>query len=153
MLRLKEDQDGAEPASNSVSAGNLLRLASFLDEPGLRAKADKIFEAYSQRLAKIPLAIPEMARALMSRDTPPPQIIITGSKTSSKAKEMIQRVQTKLMPSTTLILADGNKDSILYKKMKLLSDLDHSKVQAFVCKNMTCSAPVESTQELEKLLL
>ena len=68
-------QDGAEPASNSVAAWNLLRLASFLDKPELRERAAKVFEAFSERLAKIPMALPEMASAFLFNPT---QIIITG---------------------------------------------------------------------------
>lgn len=72
----KPNQDGAEPASNSVAASNLLRLSSFLDKPDCKEKAMKIFEAFSERLAKIPMALPEMASALVFN---PSQIIITGA--------------------------------------------------------------------------
>ena len=68
-------QDGAEPASNSVAAMNLLRLSSFLDKPEYKERAMKIFEAFSERLAKIPMALPEMASALTFNPT---EIIITG---------------------------------------------------------------------------
>ena len=66
-MRLKDDQDGAEPATNSVAAANLVRLASLLDKPDLAAKADGIFGIFHERLTKIPLALPEMARALLAR--------------------------------------------------------------------------------------
>ena len=69
-------QDGAEPASNSVAALNLLRLSSFLDKPDYKERAMKVFEAFSERLTKIPMALPEMASALAFNPT---QIIITGS--------------------------------------------------------------------------
>jgi uncharacterized protein YyaL (SSP411 family) len=72
---MKEDQDGAEPASNSVAAMNLLRLASLLDKEEHRTKAGKIFEAFAERLGKIPLALPEMTSALTFKPT---QIILTG---------------------------------------------------------------------------
>ena len=72
----KPNQDGAEPASNSVAASNLLRLSSFLDKPDLKERATKVFEAFSERLAKIPMALPEMASALVFNPT---QIIITGT--------------------------------------------------------------------------
>ena len=58
-----------------MAAWNLLRLSSFLDEPELRERAAKVTEAFSERLAKIPMALPEMASALLFSPT---QIIITG---------------------------------------------------------------------------
>ena len=65
---------------------------------------------------------------------------------------MISLVQSRLLPGKILILADGNKDSILYGNLKLLKEIDPSPGKAFVCKNFACSAPVSSVEELEKLL-
>ena len=68
------DQDGAEPSANSVSAMNLLRLSQILDQPDWRQKAVTIFRAFSERLEKIPLALPEMVSALMFYQSPAKQV-------------------------------------------------------------------------------
>lgn len=57
------DQDGAEPAANSVTVTNLLRAASYSGHMEWVEKAGQILAAFSERLQKIPLALPEMARA------------------------------------------------------------------------------------------
>ena len=36
VLRLKEDQDGAEPSGNSVSSLNLLKLSTYMENPEYR---------------------------------------------------------------------------------------------------------------------
>ena len=57
------DQDGAEPTANSVTVTNLLRAASYSGHTDWVEKAGQILAAFSERLQKIPIALPEMARA------------------------------------------------------------------------------------------
>ncbi len=42
-------QDGAEPASNSVSAMNLVRLYKLTGDPTYRARAEQLFRLFSSR--------------------------------------------------------------------------------------------------------
>src|SRR5207253_4289099 len=46
-LRLKDDNDSAEPAANSVAALNLLRLAQFRNDKQLQDRAKKTIDAFS----------------------------------------------------------------------------------------------------------
>lgn len=57
------DQDGAEPNANSVAVTNLLRAACYSGHMDWVEKAGQILAAFSERLLKIPVALPEMARA------------------------------------------------------------------------------------------
>lgn len=57
------DQDGAEPAANSITVTNLLRAACYSGHTEWVEKAGQILTAFSERLQKIPIALPEMARA------------------------------------------------------------------------------------------
>lgn len=57
------DQDGAEPTANSVTVTNLLRAACYSGHMAWVEKAGQILAAFSERLQKIPITLPEMARA------------------------------------------------------------------------------------------
>lgn len=57
------DQDGAEPTANSVTVTNLLRAACYSGHMEWVEKAGQILAAFSERLKKIPITLPEMARA------------------------------------------------------------------------------------------
>ena len=71
------DQDGAEPSGNSVSAMNLLRLASFLNRPEWLHQAVDLLKLFSERLNKIPMAVPEMVSALLFYHESPKQVSTT----------------------------------------------------------------------------
>lgn len=58
------DQDGAEPSANSVSAHNLLRLHGFTGHKDWIDKCVCLLTAFSERMRRVPVALPEMARAL-----------------------------------------------------------------------------------------
>ena len=62
-LRMKEDQDGAEPAASSVAVSNLLRLAAYSTPDAaskLQDKASRTLAAFSERLDGMPIALTQM---------------------------------------------------------------------------------------------
>src|SRR5438094_9399733 len=62
FLRMKDDNDGAEPAASSVAALNLLRLSQFRDDPAA-AGADcvrKTIDAFAATLSHFPSAMPQL---------------------------------------------------------------------------------------------
>jgi len=54
VLRLKDDQDGDEPSSNSVSAMNLLRLGKILNKKKYSLEAEKIIKLFNETGADAP---------------------------------------------------------------------------------------------------
>lgn len=61
------DQDGAEPSANSVSAFNLLRLSHYTGRQEWLQKSQRLLAAFTDRLTRAPIALPEMVRALMAQ--------------------------------------------------------------------------------------
>merc|ERR1719330_999650 len=54
VLRLKDDQDGAEPSNNSIAAMNLLRLGKILDNAELEREGVDVFKAFFYLFDEIP---------------------------------------------------------------------------------------------------
>lgn len=69
------DQDGAEPSANSVSASNLLRLSHYTGSQEWLQKSQRLLAAFSDRLTRVPIALPEMVRALMAQHHTLKQVI------------------------------------------------------------------------------
>lgn len=67
LLLSLADQDGAEPSANSVSAHNLLRLYSFTGHKDWMDKCVCLLTAFSERMRRVPVALPEMVRTLSAQ--------------------------------------------------------------------------------------
>ncbi|XP_064613333.1 spermatogenesis-associated protein 20-like isoform X2 [Liolophura sinensis] len=154
LLRIKDDQDGAEPSSNSVTASNLLRLATYLDIQQWRDKVAQIFKVFSDRLTKIPMALPELLSSLMMFNQTPKQIIVVGDVADDSTQALLRAVHSVFLPNKILIVWDGNESSFLAGHLKVLSTLKKKdeKATAFVCENYTCSLPVTTSEDLLTLL-
>uniref|UniRef100_A0A914Q3I5 DUF255 domain-containing protein n=1 Tax=Panagrolaimus davidi TaxID=227884 RepID=A0A914Q3I5_9BILA len=63
FARLQEDQDGAEPCSNSIACNNLLRLSDIFGDKEYRKKAGDIFNGHAKRLETHAYALPKMVIA------------------------------------------------------------------------------------------
>src|SRR5947199_4598341 len=79
LLRLKDDNDSAEPAASSVAALNLARLAAIRNDPDLLARAKKTVNAFARQLAHFPSALPQMLVAFDFPERSPQQIVIAGN--------------------------------------------------------------------------
>ncbi|XP_003961423.3 spermatogenesis-associated protein 20 [Takifugu rubripes] len=155
LLRLKEDQDGAEPSANSVSAFNLLRLSEYTGKQEWLQKSERLLAAFTDRLTKVPIALPEMVRALMAQHYTLKKIVICGKRDSPDTVTLLATVNSLFLPHKVLMLIDGDEDSSLQQRHPALYSITQQDgvATAYICHNFTCSLPVTDPQELRRLLL
>jgi uncharacterized protein len=158
FLRMKDDNDGAEPAASSVAALNLLRLAQFRDDPAAAGaeRARKTIDTFATTLSHFPSAMPLMLVALDYSLGKPRQIVIAGKKDAPETKALVKEVHRHFLPNTVLFLADGAEgQKYLGEKneaIRAMSPID-GKSATYVCQNFTCKAPVTDPKQLAELLL
>ncbi|XP_047465985.1 spermatogenesis-associated protein 20 isoform X2 [Mugil cephalus] len=155
LLQLKEDQDGAEPSANSVSASNLLRLSQYTGRQEWLQKSQQLLTAFSDRLTTVPIALPEMVRALMAQHFTLKQIVICGQRDAPDTTSLLATVNSLFLPYKVLMLTDGNAENFLCQRVPVLSSMSQlgGVATAYVCQDFTCSLPVTDPQELRRLLL
>jgi hypothetical protein len=155
FLRMKDDNDGAEPAASSVAALNLLRLSQVRDDPELTERARKTIDAFGATLSHFPSAMPQMLVALDFSLSKPRQIVIAGKKDAPETKALLKEVHRHFLPKTILLLADGAEgQKYLGEKneaVRAMSLVD-GKPAAYVCENFTCKAPVTDSKALSGLV-
>jgi uncharacterized protein YyaL (SSP411 family) len=155
FLRMKDDNDGAEPAASSVEALNLLRLGQFRDDKQMAERARKTIDAFATTLSHFPSAMPLMLVALDYSRSKPRQIVIAGKKDAPETKALVKEVHRHFLPNTVLFLADGTEgQKYLGEKnetIRAMSPID-GKPAAYVCENFTCKAPVADPKQLAELL-
>jgi uncharacterized protein len=157
FLRMKDDNDGAEPAASSVAALNLLRLSQFGDDPAAAGaeRARKTIDAFGNTLSHFPSAMPQMLVALDYSLSKPRQIVIAGKKDAPETKALLREVHRHFLANTTLLLADDSEgQKYLGEKNEAIRamSLVDGKPAAYVCENFTCKAPVTDPKELASLL-
>ncbi len=155
VLRMKDDNDSAEPAASSVSALNLLRLAQMTSRDVWREHGQRTIEAFSSTLSHFASAMPQMLVALDFSLSKRRQIVITGETENPKTKALINEVHRHFLPTTSLLLANGAEgQKYLGEKneaIRAMTPID-GKPAAYVCENFTCKAPVTDPMALRKLL-
>ncbi|MFN2623063.1 MAG: thioredoxin domain-containing protein [Chthoniobacterales bacterium] len=155
LLRLKEDNDSAEPAASSVAAVNLLRLAQIRNDERFYERAEKTIDAFAPQIGHFASAMPQMLVALDLSLSKPRQIVIAGQPDSAATRALTAEVHRHFVPNKVLLLADGG-DSQRYLEEKLealrgMKPID-GKPAAYVCENFTCKAPVTDPKGLGQLL-
>jgi uncharacterized protein len=155
FLRMKDDNDGAEPAASSIAALNLLRSSQFRDDKQMAERARKTVEAFATTLSHFPSAMPQMLVALDYSSSKPRQIVIAGNKAAPETKALLKEVNRHFLPKTVLFLADGAEgQKYLGEKNEAIRAMSpiEGKSAAYVCENFTCKAPVTDPKQLAELL-
>ena len=155
LLRMKEDNDNAEPAPSSVAALNLFRLAQIRHAKELRERGQKTIAAFAAPLQHYPSALPQMLVALEFSLTKPKQIVVAGKPDADDTRALLSEVHRLFLPDTILLLADGAEgQNFLGEKLAELKEMQPvaGRAAAYVCENFACQAPVTSADELAKLL-
>jgi uncharacterized protein YyaL (SSP411 family) len=155
LLRLKEDNDSAEPAASSVAALNLFRLAQIRNEGRWFEQAEKTIDGFAPQIDHFASAMPQMLVALNLSLSKPRQIVIAGNREAAETRALIAEVHRHFVPNKILVLADGaDGQRYLEEKMEALRAMKpvNGKAAAYVCENFTCKAPVTEPEKLGALL-
>jgi uncharacterized protein YyaL (SSP411 family) len=156
ILRLKDDNDSAEPAASSIAALNLLRLAQFYGDDQMIDRARKTIDAFAATLNNFPSAMPQMLVALIRSQGHPRQIVIAGKTDAAATKALVREVHRHFLPNKTLILADGRESQNYLGErngaVRAMSPIN-GQAAAYVCENFTCKAPVADAQALRERLI
>jgi uncharacterized protein len=155
VLRMKDDNDGAEPAASSVAALNLLRLAQFRDDKQMEERGKKTISAFSPTLSRFSSAMPQMLVALDFSLNKPRQIVVAGKPDAPETKALLAEVHRFFLPNKILLLADGAEgQKYLGEKNEAIQAMSmvDGKSAAYICENFTCKAPVTDPAELRKSL-
>ncbi|KAK7259411.1 hypothetical protein RIF29_25018 [Crotalaria pallida] len=164
LLRVKEDHDGAEPSGNSVSAINLIRLASMVS--GSKAEhykrnAEHLLAVFENRLKDMAMAVPLMCCAADMLCVPSrKQVVVVGERTCEEFESMLAAAHALYDPNRTVIHIDpNNKEEMEFwevnnSNIALMAKNNYTtnKTVALVCQNFTCSPPVTDHSSLEALL-
>jgi len=165
VLRMKDDNDSAEPAASSIAALNLLRLAQFRDDKKLDERARKTIGAFAPTLSHFASAMPQMLVALEYSLAKLRQIVIAGKIDSLKdgfavtnnnaTKTLLAELHRHFLPNKILMLADGAEGQKFFadknEAIGAMTPID-GKPAAYVCENFTCKAPVTDPKALGNLL-
>ncbi|XP_057963726.1 uncharacterized protein LOC131154915 [Malania oleifera] len=164
LLRVKEDHDGAEPSGNSVSAINLVRLASMVSGSRFdqyRKNAEHLLAVFETRLKDMAMAVPLMCCAADMLSVPSrKQVVLVGRKTSVDFSDMMAAAHASYDPNRTVIHIDPtnteelefweekNSNVALMAKNNFTADA----AVALVCQNFTCSPPATDPSSLQSML-
>jgi uncharacterized protein len=154
ILRPKADYEGAEPAGNSVSALNLIKLAQLLDRPDLDEKARQTIMAGAGTLKQFPASMPLMLSAYMDQSEGGQQIVIAGEEAKEDFQKLWREVMSSYLPNTVVVRvleADSGEGFRVPEEIRHLAEGKTSvdgKAAAYVCRNFTCQAPIVGADNL-----
>jgi uncharacterized protein YyaL (SSP411 family) len=155
VLRMKDDNDSAEPAASSIAALSLLRLAQLRDDKKLDERARKTINAFGPTLSHFASAMPQMLVALDCSLGKPRQVVIAGKIDNEQTRALLKEVHRHFLPNKVLILADGGEGQKFFSEKNeaigAMAPID-GKPAAYVCENFTCKAPVTDSKALGNLL-
>ncbi|GAA5798382.1 hypothetical protein HPULCUR_003784 [Helicostylum pulchrum] len=155
LVRMKEEQDGAEPSANSVSLRNLVRLASLLELPEYSSKAQSTVNAFKLSLSKFPFAIPALVAAFMLVSNGLKEIVLAGDPTDSRMREFEKIVSRVFLPNKLVALATGH--GFIAQHNSIIRQIGEQKRNvkeptAYICENFTCGLPVYDVEKLKQRL-
>src|SRR5262249_28410932 len=155
LLRLKEDYDGAEPSSASVTVRNLLTLGHLVGDRSLIDRAGRTLERYGAAIGRVARVMPLMMSNLALWHGRAPQIVIAGAAGRDDPRALQSVLAKRYLPFAVSVQLDPSSDlskwSALAPWLASMHPRD-GKATAYVCFDFACREPVTDPSGLERLL-
>ncbi len=151
LLRLKEDQDGAEPSAGSLAAHNLIVLGHLVGGGAYLDMAERTLGRYGARAGTAARAIPMMMAALSEWHAEHSQVVVAGDPATAPVRALDAELARHYRPFTVVVpLAPGPRQAELARRLPFVAAMTPGSAgaAAYVCQDFTCQAPVSSAEAL-----
>ena len=146
LLRLKDGMDGAEPSTNGVSAHNLYRLGSVLEDETYKEMARKTCEAFNTEISQHPFLFSSMMSSIVaSRLGGMRSVVVTGS--GDAVDEAVAKSRLRLKVNTTVARVGGDaKTEWLKGRNELVKAMKAEKASVQVCEGGVCKEELDAAE-------
>ncbi|MCF7797508.1 MAG: thioredoxin domain-containing protein [Lentisphaeria bacterium] len=153
ITRAKEVYDGAYPSGNAVSAANLFYLARITGEPVWESMLEKLNQAFSQQVQRVPEGFTALLAAITISRTGFREIVVTGPPNHPATQEMLRLIQDRYDPFKVLLYRNP-EDALLTELAPFTKDQVpiNGRPTVYICENYACREPVDSIEKLRQVL-
>ncbi|HEU03787.1 MAG TPA: thioredoxin domain-containing protein [Nitrosopumilus sp.] len=150
IIRPKSNYDLSLPSGNSVAANLLLRLFHLTQDKKFLEISTKIMENQAQMAAENPFGFGHLLNTVFMYLQKPREITVLNSKN----KEIVDSLTNRFMPESILVTVKNENQLNNLSKLPFFEgkQFQNDKTRVFVCKDFTCSLPLETILEIEKHL-
>ena len=139
----KPGHDSAMPSGNGMAAFTLQRLAALTGEDRYARAAERVLELFYPMMREHPAGFAQLALALEESLAPPAALVLRGAPAAAQAWSA--ELAREFLPGTlVLAIADG----IAGLPPALDKPRRPGPVNGWLCRGVTCLAPIRSLEEL-----
>ncbi|MBK7631583.1 MAG: thioredoxin domain-containing protein [Ignavibacteriales bacterium] len=155
ITRQKEVYDGAIPSGNSIALLNLLRLSRFISDVNYENKALELVKYFSSYISRSPSAFSMFMCGLDFLFSSSTEIVIVSELQDNIVINALELIRNFYNPNKVVVLRSDNINSTFDELLSFTKDMKmkDNKATFFVCRDYKCNQPVNTTTELENLLL
>jgi len=130
--------DSSEPSSNNVSAMNLHRLASLLQDDSYASLARETVLAFEAEVEQWPFTFGGMLGSVVLGRLGVQGVVITGTGEDGRDKKVLSKMRAELAPGKTVMRLKGGA-GWLKKRNKLLREMKvEGLTKVVVCEKGAC---------------
>jgi len=153
IVRTKNHYDLAIPSGNSIGISNLIKLYYYTQREDLLTKADQMIQRMAKPATGNPFGFGQLLSAIYLRMKTPLEISIIKY---GEKSELGNYINKKFLPNAITAVVNQSLLSELDKYPYFKNKSTNNKIKnnnrefAYVCKDFTCSLPLNTIEELEK---
>jgi len=150
IIRTKNIYDLSLPSGNSVAAGVMLRLYHLTQEKKYLDVSVKVMESLAVMAAENPFGFGQLLNAIYAYLQKPVEITMINPINADVKNYLLK----KFIPEAILVMVSKKEDLESLKGFQFFAgkDFDATKTKVYVCRDFTCSLPLETVTEIEKLV-
>ena len=140
--------DSAEPSANGVSASNLLRLASLLDDDAYATRAKQTLLAFEAEVLQHPFLFASLLDAVVLGRLGVRSVVVSGE--GQRVERVLERLKKGVPVGRTVgRVGKGARDGWLRGRNTVVGSVDGGREAVLVCEERACREVVG--EELEEL--
>lgn len=150
IIRTKNIYDLSLPSGNSIAAHAFLKLYHFTQDKKFLDISTNIMESLSMMAAENPFGFGQLLNTMYLYIQKPIEITMLNTNNS----EIYDGITKKFIPESLLVIISKEEHLNLLTKYRYFygKEFDKNKTTVYICKDFTCSLPLHSLSEIEKLL-
>ncbi len=150
IIRTKNIYDLSLPSGNSVASAVMIRLYHITGDKKYLDISIKVMGSLAMMAAENPFGFGQLLNAMYLYLLKPLEITVINSSNS----EIKNYLTKKFIPEAILVLISKKEELENLKQLQFFAgkEFDDNKTKVYVCKDFTCSLPLETVSDIEKLV-